>query len=542
MGPSYSPIVSPDLSLPLSVLKRGPLNFEDRNGLCTRYAFKFWLTHLWRTELRGTGERHPYNLRSVSAVKILTDDIFLEIFAFCIPNPCKFPRQHMRVWRRLVHVCRRWRQIICASPRSLDLHLYCSESSRTSFRKNISLWPQCSLILYCRIPGDEDNVIAALEHPDRVRNFFLYMSSEVEGEGVLGVMQVPFPVLTYLGISGPTPKNLPDGFLGGSAPCLQHLRLDTVSFPTLPTLLLSARNLVSLEISHMPQTGYISPDAMVRSLAVLTRLETLCFESSFSIPPHEQERRRSDTPKLSVFPALLHFQFEGDSKYLEDLVSQIDAPRCDAIIIQYHTKDVETRYLSHFIGRTENLKLAQFRDAKVIFRNDEVDIHLERPHGECKQAFLSLTISVPESNFPVPYVVRMLGQLVAILSDVGQLSIIWDYSEHHNRGGLGWPVFQSIEWLPLLRLFPAVVSMYVSQDMSTHIASLLEDVADSEEMVTKVLPKLQLLWLCDYKDDDKLVRSTEQILLICELCGHPMTIVNTEDEYFEKLKVLSPLT
>jgi hypothetical protein len=296
-------------------------NAHSKNGLCIWYAFKFWLAHLWCTELRGTGQRHRYNLRSATAIKILTDDIFLEIFAFCIPNPYEFPRPHMRVWRRLVHVCRRWRQIICASPRTLDLRLYCSdpewaESSRTSFRKNLSLWPECFLILNCCIPRDEDNVIAALEHPDRVREFFLYMNSNVEGEGVLRAMQVPFPVLTYLGISGSTPKALPDGFLGGSAPCLRHLRLETVSFPALPTLLLSARGLLSLEISYIPQTGYISPEAMVGSLAVLTRLRTLCFESSFSVPPHEQERRRSDTPKLAIFPALLHFQFEGDSKYL----------------------------------------------------------------------------------------------------------------------------------------------------------------------------------------------------------------------------------
>jgi hypothetical protein len=222
-------------------------------------------------------------------------------------------------------------------------------------------------------------------------------------------------------------------------------------------------------------------------------------------------------------------------------VSQIDVPRCDNVIIQYHTKEVETRHLSQFICRSENFKQAQFRDAEVIFRNDEVDIHLGRPQGECKQADLSLTISVPESNFPVSYVVRMLGQLVAMLSDVGQLSIIWDFSEHRNQGGLGWPAFQGIEWLPLLRLFPAVVSMYVSEDMLTHIASMLEDIADSEEMVTEVLPKLHLLWLWNYKDDDKLVRSADQFLFIRQLCGHPVTIVNTQDEYFDKLQVLLPL-
>ncbi len=66
-----------------------------------------------------------------------------------------------------------------------------------------------------------------------------------------------------------------DLFLGESAPCLQQVDLYRIPFPELPTLLMSARDLVSLRLDYVPPTGYISPEAMVAGLAMLTRLKTL---------------------------------------------------------------------------------------------------------------------------------------------------------------------------------------------------------------------------------------------------------------------------
>jgi hypothetical protein len=74
-------------------------------------------------------------------------------------------------------------------------------------------------------------------------------------------MQEPFTELTRLRLSstdGDMPV-LPGTFLGGSAPCLQDVLLDGIPFPSLPTLLSSASNLVTLKLDKIPQTGYISP-------------------------------------------------------------------------------------------------------------------------------------------------------------------------------------------------------------------------------------------------------------------------------------------
>src|SRR6266852_8791705 len=95
---------------------------------------------------------------------------------------------------------------------------------------------------------------------------------------------------------------------------IQDLRLRRVLFPGLPRLLLSATRLVSLFIWKIPHSGYISPEAMVRCLSTLTRLEelSLIFESPLYRPV-----RRPHPPTRSILLTLNYLRFEGVSEYLE---------------------------------------------------------------------------------------------------------------------------------------------------------------------------------------------------------------------------------
>ncbi|KAH9168999.1 hypothetical protein EDB89DRAFT_2201182 [Lactarius sanguifluus] len=464
-------------------------------------------------------------LWSPSTISILPDDVFREIFVFCLSDSHSI--QHMMVWQSLVHVCQRWRQITFASPRYLDLHLYCSY--RTPFRKNLSHWPEFPLTVHYFIPDDEGDLIAALKHPDRVRCIEIITSSA--GREVFAAMQVPFPTLTRLELTGSADHvpNLPDRFLGGSTPCLQHLRLEFISFPELPTLLMSARDLVSLRLEYIPPVSYIPPEAMAEGLAALTRLRTLCIR--FSSPLESPYERTGSRLERAVLPVLISFVFEGDGKYLEDLVAQLDAPRVEDVRIEYFIEEaeeaeeeaaeaeeaeqVQAGQLSQFIDRTENFKLSQFKRAQVTFYVHKTYIELDLPQSECHQAHLSIGILDPESRFSVPSLVLLLSQLVAMLSNVGHLSI------RRNQCGM-----ESAEWLPLLRLFSAVEVLEVSGGLTSYITSALEDTA--EEMVTVSLPALQLLLLDE--DNDKL----ERFLSLRRLSGRPVTIVSTRDEFVER--------
>ena len=153
----------------------------------------------------------------------------------------------------------------------------------------MSNWPTIPIIV--RLFGvngpteNDDNVIAALEHPDRVSRINLlvsriYLSTESEWSKLVVLMQEPFPMLTHLLIDSPfgSPSTVPDGFLGGFAPSLQQLDLCDVLYPALPTLLLSASNLVKLSLRNITPTGYISPETMVSHVAASPKLEILYIE------------------------------------------------------------------------------------------------------------------------------------------------------------------------------------------------------------------------------------------------------------------------
>jgi hypothetical protein len=92
----------------------------------------------------------------------------------------------------------------------------------------------------------------------------------------------------------------------------------------LPKLLLSATHLDFLSLYDIPHSGYISPEAIVALISVLSSLETLLvvFQSPQSGP--DRETRRPPPSKRSVIPALGYFHFKGVIEYLEDLVTGID--------------------------------------------------------------------------------------------------------------------------------------------------------------------------------------------------------------------------
>lgn len=141
--------------------------------------------------------------------------------------------------------------------------------------------------------------------------------------------------------------------------------------------------------------------------------------------------------------------------------------------------------------------------------------------------------------------VRVLGQLDAILSNVGHLSVGVQASFPRQDD------VDRTELLPLLQLFPAVETMDVCTAMAWYIASALEAIA--EEKVTEVLPALHLLYIKDVDDGDnnddhdydsiynfRPVGSTEQFLSLRQLSGLPIIIVKTQNEFVERFFQYGP--
>jgi len=82
------------------------------------------LRRMTSTESGGAGRLHPQ-----TTIDALPDDVLLETFELYLDkdNADEFDGGHdYDGWQTLVHVCRRWRCIVFASPRRLDLKLYCT--------------------------------------------------------------------------------------------------------------------------------------------------------------------------------------------------------------------------------------------------------------------------------------------------------------------------------------------------------------------------------------------------------------------------------
>jgi len=172
------------------------------------------------------------------------------------------------------------------------------------------------------------------KHHDRVCETRLQRVPPSLWERIAAAMQTSFPELTNLSVSAvtqndlnlDTPEVLRDSFLGGSVPRLRSFALSGIPFPAMQKLLLSANHLVRLDLFDLPQSGYISPEAMVTCLSALPKLEylSITFLSPRS-PPGSESRRLPPLPR-SVLPTLTSLSFRGAHEYLECIISQIDAP------------------------------------------------------------------------------------------------------------------------------------------------------------------------------------------------------------------------
>jgi hypothetical protein len=236
-------------------------------------------------------------------------------------------------------------------------------------REKLDIWPPLLIKIWSNFPNLGDNIIAALEHPHRIRDIFLWsICSPLDR--LVTMMQKPFPELEHLSlaIDNKTVPTFPNTFLGGSAPRLRSLTLSCIPFPTLPRLLLSCNDLVNLTLGRIPHSCYISPEAMATSMFALTRLSFffISFDSS-----GVWRTRHPPPPTRAVLSALTQFWFQGFSEYLEDLVARINAPLLRGVNITLFDQPVfGTQQLTQFIGHAP--MFMSYKQAQIDFMSRAV--------------------------------------------------------------------------------------------------------------------------------------------------------------------------
>ena len=452
---------------------------------------------------------------------MLPDELLVEIFdcsRLAIMDDASGPWK----WHRLAHVCSRWRHLIFASPCRLDLQLV--YTYKNPVRKTLDLWP-IILPISISYPNlkspphrrlaneDEENVLAALKHPDRICEIDLSMSRQLASKSTVS-MGASFPVLERLHFrSQDTIRslNIPIGFLGGSTPQLRDIHLVSASFPTLPVLLLSSRALVSLQLDEIPNTGYFSPEELAISLSEMAQLKSLRLHF---IPPNTHERSIDVTlPSRAILPSLTKFEFKGNCEYVEDLVSRIDAPALEQINVTFFEQPAFgiTR-LTRFIGRTKEVKSPH--RTSICLTEDDITItqHFRRPTSG--SGTFKLQIPCEELDRQVPLMIHVCRHLSELLSGVERFEI-----NAFPRLPPDGEEMDTTVWLELFRPFRGVKKLEVTGGLVSSIASALERVTG--EMARIVLPALRDLHLIDSSSPSVAI---EPFIAARQLCNRPVAV------------------
>jgi hypothetical protein len=367
---------------------------------------------------------------------------------------------------------------------------------------------------------DVDEIIAILERSDRVAKIDLFNVNGSELEIVLAAMQVPFPELTFLllGSSDGMVSVLPNSFLGGSAPRLRFLWLDRIPFPGLSKLLLSATHLVTLHLSNIPHSGYISPDAMVTALSTIATLDflELYFESPRSRP--DWATRRPPPQTRSVLPVLRHFGFKGVCEYLEDFVAYIDAPRLNDLVVTFFNQIVfETPRFIQFVSRTPKLKI--FEKADVVFEYGYASVDLSSrtsDHGN-----LNVTIPCIELDWQVSSTEQICTSCLPPLSTLDDIYI---YEDPHSQPD--WQDnIENMLWLELLRSFASAKNLYLSKGFALRIGPALQEFVG---VSATVLPALQNIFLEGLQPSGTVPKGIQQFVATRQVTDHPIVVSDWE--------------
>src|SRR6266576_1041364 len=128
----------------------------------------------------------------VLTIDMLPDDVLLEIVDFYVVGYQDLglyevlfgdqdTKRKIESWQSLVHVCRRWRGLVFASQRRLNLQLHCTTGIPARVTQDV--WPALPLLIHGDVSETSLNhVITVLEHSDRICkiNLICHTSLQIE--------------------------------------------------------------------------------------------------------------------------------------------------------------------------------------------------------------------------------------------------------------------------------------------------------------------------------------------------------------------------
>jgi len=229
---------------------------------------------------------------------------------------------------------------------------------------------------------------------------------------------------------------------------------------------------------------------MVTALSTLTRLERLVL--AFRSRRSQADRASQRPPPLTrvALPALAKFWFHGDSEYLEDIVSRLEAPLLSYTDITFFNQlTFDTPLLRHFISRTETVRAA-YR-AHISRYPDIVRFGLYLRNGTDEELGVMLSISCKPLDWQISSLAQVCSASFPPLLALERLDID---IEMRLNSPLEWQDdMEDTQWLDLLHPFTSVKDLALSEGSVPFVAPALQEL--SGERVTEVLPALENLFL-----------------------------------------------
>ena len=468
-------------------------------------------------------------------IESLPDYPLLEIFSFYVEEADGLSEFHMveriDAWHTLVHVCQRWRSLVFASSRRLNLRILCTDTR--PLREILDLWTTLPIVVWCEENSSTDllqmqtvgaeNIVPALRHRDRVSQISFLAIPLFIFCRFTAIMHASFPVLTHLELEPYDDDGaeaiLEDSFLGGSAPCLRSLHLYGVTFPALHKLLLSANDLVDLRLLNIPFSGYISPEGMASCLSSLAKLEYLRLRFTCPASSPDQNRRRLLT-RVDL-PHLIRLGLDGTSEYLEDFVARINAPLlCDFRMMFTDSVLLNTPQLTDFVDRAERFKVLD--QAALNFHNRTVMVNLLSQEETVKRTIIRVQCNCGPSEGSFLALAHARSSFSSLISSLKCLNLTED--EY-------WPLclqdgMDNAYWLQLLRPFTAVRHLFLSGEPGLWVARALHGL--TWEVVVEVCPALQSVFLEGLQPSEDVVEAIGPFIVRRQLSGHPVTVHSWE--------------
>ena len=333
---------------------------------------------------------------------------------------------------------------------------------------------------------DEEGIMLALQHRDRVR--CIYLEKPVPClQKLVKAMDDRFPMLEYLHIAPPTIQGarlvLPSTF---EAPQLRILVLKQVASPIGPPLLTTAVSLVRLSLQWIHPLTNLYPNHLFQALSLLPQLQNLMITFSSPVPDREIERQLLRIPTIThiTLPNLRAFNFRGVSAYSEPLLSHMNAPLLDILSFTFFNQlSFSVPHLGQFVTTAVNLGSSR---VKFLFYHQAVAAFMHRSVS-AHSPTLVFHVGCDNLDLQVSSMAQMFNVLSPFCSAVVDLTL--DYRSHtlssgsHNQA-------DPTQWRELLGSFRNVETLRVHDGL---VGELSRCLALDGEPHSEILPKLKTL-------------------------------------------------